>query len=99
MNIVAFRTLKTALEDKAGRFPEAPCLAFEDAEGRVGSLVLTASCSEPADSGASCAVGGMPLGTTEAPRRYTVRFESAPGSVLASTDFEKASSECLVLVT
>jgi carnitine-CoA ligase len=35
VNIVAFRTLKTALEDKAGRFPDAPCLSFEDAEGHV----------------------------------------------------------------
>jgi crotonobetaine/carnitine-CoA ligase len=35
VNVVAFRTLRTALEDKARRFPEAPCLWFEDAGGRV----------------------------------------------------------------
>ena len=29
------RTLKSALEDKARRFPEAPFLWFEDAEGRM----------------------------------------------------------------
>jgi crotonobetaine/carnitine-CoA ligase len=33
MDIVAGRTLRTALEDKAGRFPDAPFLWFEDAEG------------------------------------------------------------------
>jgi hypothetical protein len=33
VNIVAFRTLKTALEDKARRFPETPCFWFEDADG------------------------------------------------------------------
>jgi crotonobetaine/carnitine-CoA ligase len=35
MNIVAFRTLRTALEDKARRFPETPFLWFEDADGRT----------------------------------------------------------------
>ncbi|MGH7388588.1 MAG: AMP-binding protein [Candidatus Rokuibacteriota bacterium] len=35
MNIVAFRTLRTALEDKARRFPEVSFLTFEDADGRV----------------------------------------------------------------
>ncbi len=35
MNIVAFRTLRTALEDKARRFPEAPFLWFEDADGQA----------------------------------------------------------------
>jgi crotonobetaine/carnitine-CoA ligase len=34
VNIVAFRTLRTALEDKARRFPDAPFLWFEDADGR-----------------------------------------------------------------
>jgi crotonobetaine/carnitine-CoA ligase len=34
LNVVAARTLKSALEDKARRFPEAPFLWFEDAEGR-----------------------------------------------------------------
>ena len=38
MNIVAFRTLKTALEDKARRFSETPCLWFEDAGGGVQGL-------------------------------------------------------------
>jgi len=33
MNIVAARTLKSALEDKARRFPEVPFLWFEDADG------------------------------------------------------------------
>lgn len=63
-------------------------MPFEDAQSRAGSLVLATSCSEPTDSGASCLVGGMALGTEEEPRRYTVRFESEPGSVLASADFE-----------
>lgn len=35
MNIVAARTLRTALEDKARRVPEVPFLWFEDADGRV----------------------------------------------------------------
>jgi hypothetical protein len=60
----------------------------EDADGRVGSLALTASCTDPTDPDAPCRVEGMALGTEEAPRRYTVRFESEPGSVLASRDFE-----------
>jgi carnitine-CoA ligase len=35
MNIVAARTLASALEDKARRFPDVAFLRFEDAEGRV----------------------------------------------------------------
>lgn len=35
MNIVAYRTLGQSLEDKARRFPEAPVLWFEDAEGHA----------------------------------------------------------------
>jgi crotonobetaine/carnitine-CoA ligase len=35
VNIVAFRTLGTALEDKARRFPDTPFLEFEDADGRA----------------------------------------------------------------
>jgi crotonobetaine/carnitine-CoA ligase len=35
VNIVAARTLVTALEDKVRRFPDTPFLWFEDAEGRV----------------------------------------------------------------
>jgi crotonobetaine/carnitine-CoA ligase len=35
MNIVAGRTLGTALADKAQRFPERPFLWFEDADGQV----------------------------------------------------------------
>jgi len=34
LNVVAARTLGTALEDKARRFPDTPFLWFEDAEGR-----------------------------------------------------------------
>jgi len=35
MNVVAARTLRTALEDKARRFPDVPFLWFEDAGGRT----------------------------------------------------------------
>jgi crotonobetaine/carnitine-CoA ligase len=35
VDVVAGRTLRTALEDKARRFPEVPVLWFEDADGRV----------------------------------------------------------------
>jgi carnitine-CoA ligase len=35
--IIGRRTLGTALEDKARRFPDAPSLVFEDAEGAVAS--------------------------------------------------------------
>jgi len=64
---------------------EADCIPPSvDAQGRAGSLARTGTWSDP---GAPCVVENVALGTTEEPRRYEVRFESEPGSVMASQDF------------
>ncbi len=72
------------LEDLA-RWTNADCVTPNpDPQGRLGSLVRTATCTTP---GAPCLVEDVALGTAEGPRRYDVRFQSEPGSVLASKDF------------
>lgn len=55
-----------------------------DPQGRLGSLVRNATCP---DVGEPCRVEDLALGTATEDRRYEVRFESEPGSVLASGDF------------
>ncbi|MCA9708820.1 MAG: efflux RND transporter permease subunit, partial [Myxococcales bacterium] len=70
---------------------DADCAPLDpDADGRVGSLTLTAQCGDP---GEACRVQNIALGTTEEPRIYQVRFESQVGSVVASGDFEVQVTE------
>ncbi|MCX4244554.1 hypothetical protein [Paraliomyxa miuraensis] len=68
------------------RWSNADCVTpHADPQGRVGSLIRTASCDS---LGTPCWVDDVALGTTSSPRRYRVRVESPVGSVLASKDFE-----------
>lgn len=55
-----------------------------DPLGRAGALSRTATCT----AGEPCRADDVALGTADEPRTYRVRFESQPGSVLASGDFE-----------
>jgi hypothetical protein len=64
---------------------EADCMTPNpDPQGRLGSFSRTADCTA---TGQPCRVDDVAVGTASQARRYEVRFESEPGSVLASGDF------------
>lgn len=71
--------------DDLGPWLDAECaMPNLDGQLRAGSLVRKAECDQ---AGQPCRAEDLALGTAEADRRYRVRFESEPGSVLASGDF------------